>query len=60
MGLHPDARITILGGVPIGVAVIAVAAACDNHVLAHTGGALTAAAVVVALAIDHADPVFNG
>jgi hypothetical protein len=50
--MHEDARITILGGVPIGLLVFAVGAGCGCHPVTITGAALAGAAVAVGLLLD--------
>jgi hypothetical protein len=50
--MHPDARITILGGVPIGLAVLAAGGVCQCQVLITTGTGLLGAALAFAVAVE--------
>lgn len=50
--MHTDARITILGGVPIGLAVLAAGAVCQCQLLITTGTGLLGATVAFAVAVE--------
>lgn len=50
--MHIDARITICGGVPIGLAVFAVGVACGCLPVIETGAALAGTAVAIALVLE--------
>jgi hypothetical protein len=50
--MNEDARITILGGVPIGLLVFAAGVGCGCHAVTITGAAMAGAAVAVGLLLD--------